>query len=49
MTCDGAHNNVTMFSELGASTNTDNLKPHFAHPCEPTKDVRCLSHVKANM
>lgn len=52
VTCDGAPNNVAMFSELGASTNVDNIISYFPHPCEPTKVVnvmlRHLSHVKAN-
>jgi len=31
-----------MFTELGASTNVDNPKPHFTHPCEPRKVVNVM-------
>ena len=45
VTCDGAPNNMTMFTELGASTNVDNLKPYFPHPCDPTKFVNVMLDV----
>jgi len=34
-----------MFTELGASTNVDNLKPYFPHPCDPKKFVNVMLDV----
>jgi len=34
-----------MFTELRASTNVDNAKPHFTHPCEPRKVVNVMLDV----
>jgi len=45
LTCDGAPNNMSMFTELGASVNTENFKSHFPHPCNPTKVVNVMLDV----
>ena len=45
LTCDGAPNNMAMFTELGASIIVNNLKPYFPHPCDPTKLINVMLDV----